>query len=157
MDEYDSSPHDDRLNVFAEALGVDPKTALRALGGGWEHCEVGGDVWPVDGWAHATWFATGKPLQVLAGVHFRSVVLARPVTRWDGVVGVITAVDLREFAREDVEFQPELLADAVEALARASRRRFRWCRTCHTANAPETMLSREECMDCGERYRGVVY
>ena len=157
MHEYEWTPNDEQLNVFADALGVDPATALRVLGGGWGPCEVGGDVWPVDGWAHATWFVTGEPGQVLAGIDFRAVVLARPVTRWEGVVGVLTAVDLQEFAREDVEFQPQLLADAVEVLARRSRRRFRWCRTCHRATAPEFFARRDECMDCATRYRGVVY
>jgi len=151
------APRDGQLDVFAEALGVDPATALRALGGGWERCAVVGGEWPVDRWHHATWFETGEPRQVLAGVDFRAVVLARPVTRWDGVVGVITAVDVQEFAREDVEFQPQLLADAVEALARRSRRRFRWCRTCHRPAAPEFFTGRDECMDCATRYRGVVY
>jgi len=155
MDEW--TPHDEQLDAFAAALDVDPATVLRALGGGWQRCGVDSGSWPVDGWAHATWFATGDPLQVLAGVDFRSLVLARPVIRWRGGVCVITAAEVREFAREDVVFQPELLADVVEELARRSRRRFRWCRTCRAPSAPEHMLDRDECMGCGARYRGLVH
>ena len=157
MNGYEQAPEDEQRDVLAKALGIDQATALRALGGGWERCDIAGGDSSVDHWHHATWFETGEPRQVLAGVDYRAIVLARPVTRWNGVVGVVTAVDLREFAREDVEFQPELLADAVEELARRSRRRFRWCRICHTPSPPEFFHERDECMDCATRYRGVVY
>jgi hypothetical protein len=67
------------------------------------------------------------------------------------------ATDEREFARDDVLFQPGLLADTVEEIARRSRKSFRWCRTCRTLNRPEHMEDRLECMGCAADYRGVVY
>ena len=101
---------------------------------------------------------TGEPIQVLADVSSSSLVLARPVLRWDGP-GTATAhaTDEREFARDDVVFQPGLLADNVEELARRSRRSFRWCRTCRTLNWPEHVHDRAECIGCAGAFRGVVY
>ena len=63
----------------------------------------------------------------------------------------------REFAREGVLYQPELLAETVEEMARKSRKTFRWCRTCRTAKRPEHMQDRLECMACAVDYRGVVH
>ena len=148
---------DDGLQPLADALALDPRTVLRALGGGWTPCAVGARDWPADRWGHATWFVTGQPPQVLVGVDFAALVLARPVIAWAGHHPVPTAADVREFARDDVVFQPDLLADAVEELARASRRRLRWCRTCRTPHPPEHMLDRLDCQTCGKRYRGVVF
>ena len=85
-------------------------------------------------------------------------VLARPVLRWDGP-GQVTAhaSDEREFARDDVLYQPELLADTVEEIARRSRRSFRWCRTCRRLSRSEHMRDRVECMDCAAGFSRVVY
>jgi hypothetical protein len=143
---------------LAEALGVPEDDVLRALGGGWEPFELQVGEWPATRWAGARWWVTGEPHQVLVGVAGASVVLARPVLRWDGP-GQVTAhaSDEREFARDDVLYQPELLADTVEEIARRSRRSFRWCRTCRTLNRPEHMHDRVECMQCAAGFGRVVH
>ena len=69
----------------------------------------------------------------------------------------VNATDEREFAREDVFYQPELLVETVEETARKSRKTFRWCRTCREVTRPEYMEDRLECMACASEYRGVVY
>ncbi|MEU2349900.1 hypothetical protein [Modestobacter sp. NPDC049651] len=145
---------DDALAELADALGVDPRTALRALGGGWRRADVRGREWPVDRWTGATWFVAGKPRQVLLGVDHAQLVLARPLVRWDPGP-VLGWTDAREFARDDVTFQPDLLADAVEDVVRASRRRLRWCRTCRTVHAPEDMHDRDDCSACAASHRGI--
>lgn len=140
---------------LAEALGVDPRTALRALGGGWRPAEVHGRAWPLDRWSDARWFVTGEPHQVLAGIDHAALVLARPVLRWEPQP-VLGWTDEREFSRDDVVYQPDLIAETVEEIARQSRRRFRWCRTCHTVHAPGEMADRDDCLSCAAAYRGVV-
>jgi hypothetical protein len=80
------------------------------------------------------------------------------VLRWDGPGTVaIAATDEREFAREDVLYQPELLTATLEEMVGKSRKTFRWCRTCRTVNRPEYMHERHECMSCASEYRGWVY
>jgi hypothetical protein len=146
------------VRPLAEALGVPEDDVLRALGGGWEPFDLEVGEWPATRWAGARWFVTGEPLQALAGVSGASLVLARPVLRWDGPDrGTAHATDEREFTRDDVLFQPGLLADTVEEIARRSRRSFLWCRTCHTLNRPEHMHDRAECTGCAAGYRGVVH
>jgi hypothetical protein len=157
MDVHGCAPQDPELAVFAEALGVDPATALRALGGGWRPVDDSDRVRPVEGWAFAAWFVTGQPVQVLIGVGAGSLVLARPVIQWNGVMPVLTGVEPQPFAREDLEFQLDLVADALEEIARRTRRRFRWCLTCHHPHPPELFQERGECMACGARYRGIVF
>jgi hypothetical protein len=146
------------VRPLAEALGVAEDDVLRALGGGWQPIELQPGEWPVTRWTRASWFIAGEPLQVLAGVSGPSLILARPVLRWDGP-GTVTAhaTDEREFARDDVLFQPELLAGAVEEIARRSRRSFRWCRTCRTLSRAESMHDRAECMGCAADVGRVVY
>ena len=152
----DGTPDGDALAELADELGVDQRTVLRALGAGWRRAEVRGLEWPYDRWAGATWFASGQPRQVLLGVDHAALVVARPLMRWDPAP-VLGWTDAREFARDDVVFQPGLLADAVDETVRASRRRLRWCRTCRTVNAPEQMHDREECSACAAAYRGTGY
>jgi hypothetical protein len=69
---------------LAEALGVPEHDVLRALGGGWDPFELQVGEWPATRWAGARWWATSEPPQVLVGVAGASLVLARPVLRWDG-------------------------------------------------------------------------
>jgi hypothetical protein len=157
VDERVETSNGEGLVQLAATLEADPWSVLRALGGGWRRVEVQGEGWPVHPWTSATWFATGEPLQVLAGVDHAALVLARPVISWSGHQPVIGVADTRVFAREDVHFQAELVAAAVEELARRSRQRFRWCRTCHTVNAPAHMHDREDCQACASTYRGVVF
>lgn len=114
------------LRALAEALVVPEDDVLHALGGGWEPIELEPGEWPGTRFAGARWFVTGEPIQVLAGVSGSSLVLARPVLRWDGPGTVTThATDERECAWDDVLSQSQLLADAVEEMARRSRRSFR--------------------------------
>jgi hypothetical protein len=138
---------------IAEVLGLPDDDVLRALGGGWRPVED-----PLLGLQSGGWFVTGEPMQVLLGVGGSTLTLARVVLRWDGP-GTVTmgATDERELAREDVLYQPELLAETVEELARKSRKTFRWCRTCRTVNRPEHMNDRLECMACASEFRGAVY
>jgi hypothetical protein len=65
--------------------------------------------------------------------------------------------DEREFACDDVLYQPELLADTVEEIARRSRRSFRWCRTCRRLSRSEHMHDRLECMECATGFGPVVH
>ena len=146
------------VQALAGALDVPEDDVLRALGAGWEPVELAVGEWPATRWAGARWFVTGEPIQVLAGVSGHSMVLARPILRGDGPSPVTAhATDEREFTRDDVLFQPGLLADTVEEIARRSRRSFRWCRTCRTLSRPEHMHDRTECMGCAAEYRGVVH
>jgi hypothetical protein len=145
------------LRRIAQALDLPVDDVLGALGGGWRPIELGvGEV-------HlrrpsADWFVSGEPMQVLLGVAGPTLTLARIVLRWDGPgTESIDATEQREFAREDVIFQPGLVADAIEELARRSRRSFRWCRTCRTLSRPEHMNDRVDCMACAATYRHVVY
>lgn len=148
----------ENLQALAQELALPEDDVLLALGGGWDPIELDLGEWPATRWAGARWFGTGEPIQVLAGVSGSSLVLARPVLRWDGPCGVTAhPTDEREFARDDVLFQPGLLADTVEEIARRSRKSFRWCRTCRTLNRSEHMSDRLECMGCASEYRGVVY
>ena len=138
---------DEGLADLAHELGVDLRTALQALGAGWRRVEVRGHEWPVDRWAGVTWFVAGEPRQVLLGLDHAALVVARPVAHAD-LGPVLGWTDAREFARDDVVFQPGLLVDAIEDVVRASRRRLRWCRTCRTLHAPEDMHDRNDCSDC---------
>ena len=148
----------ENLQELAHALGVPEDDVLRALGGGWEPFELQAGEWPATRWAGARWFVTGEPIQVLAGVTGSALVLARPVLRWEGAWPVTAhATDEREFTRDDVLFQPGLLAETVEEIARRSRKSFRWCRTCRTLNRPEHMHDKTECMGCAAEYRSAVY
>ncbi len=148
----------ENLQALSEAHGLPEDDVLRALGGGWEPLELPAGEWPATRWAGARWFVTGEPIQVLAGVSGSSLVLARPVLRWAGPGSVTThATDEREFARDDVLFQPDLLADTVEEIARRSRKSFRWCRTCRTLSRPEFMHDKTECTGCAAEHRGVVH
>jgi hypothetical protein len=146
------------VRPLAEALGVPEDDVLRALGGGWEPFDLRVGEGPATRWAGARWWVTGEPHQVLVGVAGASVVLARPVLRWDGPGQVTThASDEREFARDDVLYQPELLADTVEEIARRSRRSFRWCRTCRRLSRSEHMHDRLECTECAAGFSRVVH
>src|SRR4051812_718450 len=95
------------LQRIAEILGLSEDDVLRALGGGWRPIELGSGEYP-DLSQHTGWFVTGDPLQVLlyAGP---TLTLARIVLRWDGPgTASVHATEEREFAREDVLYQPEL-------------------------------------------------
>ena len=139
---------------IAEVLEVPDDDVLRALGGGWRPVELGSAERPYSG----GWFVTGDPEQVLLGLGGSTLTLARINLRWDGPGTLTTsATDEREFAREDVLYQPELLAETVEEMARKSRKTFRWCRTCRTVNRPELMHDRFDCMDCASEHRCAVY
>ena len=136
---------------IAEVLEVPDDDVLRALGGGWRATED-----PLRSRHSGGWFVTGEPEQVLLGVGGSTLTLARVVLRWDGPGTLTTsATDEREFAREDVLYQPDLLAETVEEMARKSRKTFRWCRTCRTVNRPE-LMERFDCMACASEYRGAV-
>jgi hypothetical protein len=74
----------ENLQALAQELGLPEDDVLRALGGGWEPFELQVGEWPATRWAGARWFVTGEPIQVLVGVSGSSLVLARPVLRWDG-------------------------------------------------------------------------
>ena len=140
------------MRRIAEVLDLTDDDVLRALGGGWRPTED-----PLLTLHPGGWFVTGEPMQVLLGVGGSTLTVARIVLRWDGPGTVtVNATDEREFAREDVLYQPELLAETVAEMARKSRKTFRWCRTCRTVNRPEQMQDRLECMGCASEYRGVV-
>jgi hypothetical protein len=142
---------------IADMLDVSDDDVLRALGGGWRPIELGSGEYPVLS-QHSGWFVTGEPMQVLLGVGGSTLTLARIVLRWDGPgTASVNATEERQFAREDVLYQPELLVETLEEMASKSRKTFRWCRTCRTANRPEHMQDRLECMACASEYRGVVY
>ena len=142
---------------IADMLDVSDDDVLRALGGGWRPIELGSGEYPVLS-RHSGWFVTGEPMHVLLGVGGPTPTLARIVLRWDGPGSVsLNATEEREFAREDVLYQPELLVETLEEMARKSRKTFRWCRTCRTANRPEQMHERLECMSCASDYRGTVH
>jgi hypothetical protein len=138
---------------IAEVLDLTDDDVLCALGGGWRPAES-----PLLGLHAGGWFVTGEPMQVLLGVGGSTLTLARMVLRWDGPgTATIAATGEREFAREDVLYQPELLVETIEEMAGKSRKTFRWCRTCRTVNRPEDMQDRLECMACASEYRGVVF
>jgi hypothetical protein len=143
---------------IAEVLEVPDDDVLRALGGGWRPIEGRLAESPLLSLHSGGWWVTGEPEQMLLGVAGPTLTLARIVLRWDGPGSVsVQATDERQFAREDVLYQPELLAETVEKMARTSRKTFRWCRTCRTVNRPEYMDDRLECMACASEYRGVVF
>src|SRR3954447_26500595 len=145
------------LQRIAESLLVSDDDVLGALGGGWRPIELGSGEYPHPS-QHSGWFVTGEPLQVLLRVGGPTITLARIVLRWGGPgTPSVNATEEREFAREDLLYQPELLVETLEEMARKSRKAFRWCRTCRTANRPENMLERVECMSCASEYRGWVF
>src|SRR4051794_87284 len=145
------------LRAIAESLLASDDDVLGALGGGWRPIELGSGDYPVLS-QHSGWFVTGEPMQVLLGVGGPTLTLARIVLRWDGPgTPSVHATEEREFAREDLLHQPELLVETPEEMARKSRKAFRWCRTCRTANRPEDMHERLECMSCASEYRGWVF
>src|SRR3954466_217909 len=116
------------LQRIAEILGLSDDDVLRALGGGWRPIELGSGEHP-DLSQHSGWFVTGEPLQMLLRVGGPMLTLARIVLRWDGPgAASVNATEEREFAREDLLHQSELLVEALEEMARTSRKAFRWCR-----------------------------
>ena len=146
------------MRRIAEVLGMADDDVLRALGGGWRPIELGSAEYSFLTRHSGGWFVTGEPMQVLLGVGGSTLTLARIALRWDGPgTASVNATDEREFAREDVLYQPDLLVETVEEMARKSRKTFRRCRTCRTAKRPEYMQERLECMACASEYRGVVY
>lgn len=157
MNDNDEESGPAALRRIALALELPEDDVLRALGGGWRPVELGLPGHVDLHWPPATWFVAGKPMQVLLGVAGPTLTVARIVLRWDGPgTASVNATEEREFAREDVLYQPELVASTVEDMALRSRRSFRWCRTCRTVNRPEHMDSRLECMRCASDYRGVT-
>ena len=146
------------LRCIAELLDLPDDDVLRALGGGWSPIELGSPGHVDLHWPPATWFVSGEPMQVLLGVAGPTLTLARVVLRWDGpATASVHATEEREFAREDVLHQPDLVAGTVDEMALRSRRSFRWCRTCRTVNRPEHMHSRLLCMSCAADHHGVRY
>src|SRR4051812_44725512 len=144
------------LQRIAEILGLSDDDVLGALGGGWRPIELGSGEYP-DLSQHSGWFVTGEPWQVLLRVGGPTLTLARIVLRWDGPgTASVNATEEREVAREDVLYQPELLVETVEERARRSRKTFRWGQTRRTANRPEYMSDRLECMACASEYRGAT-
>src|SRR3954452_20908860 len=127
------------LQRIAESLLVSDDDVLGALGGDWRPIELGSGEYPVLS-RHSGWFVTGEPMQVLLGVGGPALTLARIVLRWDGPgTASVNPTEEREFVREDVLYQSELLVETLEEMARKSRKAFRWCRTCRTVNRPENM------------------
>ncbi|WP_369140947.1 hypothetical protein [Modestobacter versicolor] len=155
MDDERSGP--EVLSGIAEALDVSEDDVLRALGGGWRPVELAADT-PGRRRPLIGWFVSGEPMQVLLRVAGSTFTVSRLDLRWDGPgTTSIHPTHEREFAREDVEFQPSLVAETVEDLAVRSRRTFRWCRTCRIVKRLEHMAARLECMACAADYRGARY
>src|SRR3954469_569850 len=96
------------LQRIGESLLVSDDDVLGALGGGWRPIELGSGEYPVLS-QHSGWFVTGEPMQVLLGVGGPTLTLARIVLRWDGPgTPSVHPSEEREFAREDLLYQPEL-------------------------------------------------
>jgi hypothetical protein len=120
--------------ALADLLGVSYREVVRALGTGWRREELasGEDV---------HWFVSGEPAQVAIGVSGPTFVLARPLTERGEVRRDVLPPDDGRFSRDDLVWVPEVVADAVEAIASRRRRSFRWCCVCRRSHAPETFLA----------------
>ncbi|MBM7808333.1 hypothetical protein JOD57_004170 [Geodermatophilus bullaregiensis] len=136
--------------VLAALLGVPVGALARALGAGWTE---------VPGPAHEQWFVSGEPAQVAVGWDGFGFTLARPEPRWDGVWPLVWefAAD-RRFQAEEVLYEPEVLAEAAEEVARRRRRTFRWCPVCREVNAREHVHdSTGLCSRCAGHFLGIVH
>jgi hypothetical protein len=140
--ELDATADETELTTL---LDVGYAEVVRALGGGWRR-ESGADRH--DGVA---WFVSGEPAQVAIGVQGPWFVLARPAgASNEHRLGPLMG-DKPRFTRDDVLHLPDVVADAVEAIASRRRRSFRWCRTCRRVTAPESFVgSAGSCRMCAD-------
>ncbi|MGY1620193.1 hypothetical protein ACI797_25925 [Geodermatophilus sp. SYSU D00691] len=143
---YPGDPTADE-QALAEALGVRYPDVLRALGTGWRRASIATDG--------AEWFVSGEPAQVAVGVTGPWFVLARPLTRWGSGVDLQPA-DQRQFGRDDLLYDSEIVAAGADEIASRRRRSFRWCRSCRRVHPPEWFVGTERvCQDCEAAYEHV--
>ncbi len=136
-------------DVLADLVGVPVGALVRALGAGWTE---------VPGPAHERWFVSGEPPQVAVGWDGFGFTLARPEHRLDGCIASWEFTADRRFQAEEVLFEPEVLAEAAEDVARRRRRTFRWCPVCRSVNAREdTHDSTGLCAGCADRLHGIAH
>ena len=135
---------------LARLLGVPAGALARALGSRWTEVSAPG---------HDRSFVSGEPAQVAVGWDGFGFTLARPEPRWDGVADLVWEfVADRRFQAEEVLYEPDVLAEAAEEVARRRRRTFRWCPMCREVNAREHVHDNTGlCMRCAERFLGIVH
>lgn len=102
---------DDDTAELAQVLGLDERRTVLALGTGWRREREVSDA------PFGRWFVTGEPAQVALGSVGFGFVLAKPAPTWDGVVRLRSNFEeVHRFQSEDVEFAPDVLAEAVERM-----------------------------------------
>lgn len=139
--------HESLAETLSVALVVQPARVVDVLGGGWERVNLSG----------AEAFASGDPLQVVIAIDRDGLLtVAQPETRWEGHQPILH-LGRTHLVGQGTETTLETIGQAVDAAAKAERRRFIWCKHCRTSTGPATQNDRQTCMGCASAYEGIVY